>query len=496
MSFPDPREFQSGAHNMLRKGFADGHRVQMLMAPTGAGKTYLGLRVINEAIQKGRRGIFVCDRTTLIEQTSAVADRYGMHEHGVIQADHWRRNDHPFQICSVQTIAARQWPKADVIVIDEAHTMYKTWTDHALTTNAAVIGLSATPFSTGLGKIFTNLVNATTMHDLTESGVLVPMRVLSCTRANMDGAKIVAGEWSDAVAEERGLGIVGDVVSEWKQYAENRKSICFGATIKHCEELARQFVSAGVMAAVFTSHTTDAERKMLLDEFSKEDSALRVLISVEALAKGFDVPSVSCVIDCRPLRKSLSTAIQMWGRGLRCAPGKTDCILMDHSGNILRFLKDYEEVYFNGLDSLDDGEKLDRQPRVDDKKDDEEKKCPSCGYKPFAVRCMSCGFEYRSVTQVEHEASSGITEIRIGKSKVADSQKELWSQLCSYADQHSAPEKALWRARYLFKDVVGTMPPTTWVFNPGAKVPRALVNKILSQNIAYRKAMQKAGVRA
>ena len=89
---------------------------------------------------------------------------------------------------------------------------------------------------------------------------------------------------------------------------------------------------AGVMAAVFTSHTTPTERKALLDEYRKPDSDLRVLISVEALAKGFDVPDVGCVVDCRPLRKSLSTAIQMWGRGLRASPetGKTDCILLDH----------------------------------------------------------------------------------------------------------------------------------------------------------------------
>jgi superfamily II DNA or RNA helicase len=45
------------------------------MAPTGAGKTYLGLRICNEAMQKGKRAVFLCDRTTLINQTSTVADR-------------------------------------------------------------------------------------------------------------------------------------------------------------------------------------------------------------------------------------------------------------------------------------------------------------------------------------------------------------------------------------------------------------------------------------
>ena len=109
-----------------------------------------------------------------------------------------------------------------------------------------------------------------------------------------------------------------------------------------------------------SANTLPAEREQILKEFRKPDSILRVLVSVEALAKGFDVPDVSCVIDCRPLRKSLSTAIQMWGRGLRASPttGKTDCILLDHSGNITRFAEDFEAIFYNGLDALDAGEKL------------------------------------------------------------------------------------------------------------------------------------------
>jgi len=129
------------------------------------------------------------------------------------------------------------------------------------------------------------------------------------------------------------------VVAEWVKFGEGRKTIAFGASIAYCEALAGRFNEAGILADVFTSKTDEATRERLLEEFRKPDSAIRVLISVEALAKGFDVEDIGCVIDARPLRKSLSTAIQMWGRGLRSSPGtgKTDCILLDHSGNVLRF---------------------------------------------------------------------------------------------------------------------------------------------------------------
>lgn len=494
-AFPEPRPFQVAAHESLRAGRKSGHKNQVLMAPTGAGKTYLGLRIAHEALAKGSRVIFVCDRTTLINQTSETADRYGLHEHGVIQASHWRFNpEYRLQIASAQTLQNRGWPDADVIIIDECHTQMKVVTDHITTCDASVIGLSATPFSAGLGRIYSNLINATTMHELTQSGVLVPMRVFSCTRANMEGAATHGGEWTDKAAEERGMAIIGDVVAEWLKFGDNRKTIVFGSTIRHCEEIASQFNAVGVMAAVFTSKTSDAERKELLDEYRQPDSPLKILVSVEALAKGFDVPTVGCVVDCRPLRKSLSTAIQMWGRGLRGAPGhdKTDCILLDHSGNIIRFMEDFSNIYYNGLSALDDGEKLDKSVRKD-AQDEVPKGCPSCGFSPFAKRCICCGYERQPTALVESEAGE-MREIMLGKKKLADDALHLWQQVCAYASANSAPDKQKGRAAHLYRDMTGKWPPRHFRFDPEVQVPitNNVLNQIRRKNIAYRKAIGRA----
>lgn len=494
-TFPPPRAFQDAAHEKLREGRRAGNRCQMLMSPTGSGKTYLGLRVIHEAVRRGKRAIFVCDRTTLISQASAVADQYGLGAHGIIQASHWRTNlAHPFQIASAQTLARREWPEADVIVIDEAHTQMKVWTEHIQNCAASVIGLSATPFSPGLGKLFSHLVNAATMHELTEQGILVPMRVFCCTPTDMRGAATSGGEWTDAAAAERGMGIVGDVVAEWAKYAEGRKTIVFGATIKHCEEICRQFNEAGITAAVFCADTTAEQRECLLREYRKEDSTLRVLVSVEALAKGFDVPDVGCIVDCRPLRKSLSTAIQMWGRGMRSSPltEKKDVILLDHSGNILRFAADYSDIFYNGLRELDCGEQLDKAIRRDDE-EMEAKKCPSCGYTPFAKRCIACGFEHQSTALVEHEPGE-MREIMIGKRKLADDSRHLWEQVVTYARSHSAPEKQRGRASHLYKDIMGQWPPKAWTFDdtPNTEITRNVLNQIKAKNIAYSRAREKA----
>lgn len=490
-TFPPPREFQDRAHEQLREGARAGHRCQVLMAPTGAGKTYLGMRAIHEALLKYRSAIFLCDRTTLINQTSAVADKYGLASHGIVQANHWRV-DHMnrFQIASTQTLARRGWPKADLIIVDECHTQYKTWTDHIQETDAHVIGLSATPFSTGLGRLFTNLVNAATMDELTKAGVLVPMVVYTGKRIDMTGAETKAGgEWADSAAAQRGMEIIGDVVTEWSKYAAGRKTIVFGATIAHCEEMARQFNEVGIRAACFTADTTAEERAELLAAFVP-GGHLQVLISVEALAKGFDATWVGCVCDCRPLRKSLSTAIQMWGRGLRCSPetGKTDCILLDFSGNIQRFADDYSDIFYNGLSALDSGEKLDKVIRKDDEEDKEGKSCPSCGYRPCGKRCISCGFERVSQSLVSAVAGE-MAEFKVGKATIGD-KMDVWAQSVTLCRSQGNPDTAPGRAFHLYRSITGVAPHGLPRFDetPNVTVSRAVLNKHRANMIAYRAA--------
>ena len=99
---PTPRPFQESAHQALRQGFAEGHRRQLVCAPTGAGKTILALRVAHEALLRGKRVVFLADRTTLINQTSAAADAVGLSAHGIIQAQHWRR-DPGLRLCCTKT---------------------------------------------------------------------------------------------------------------------------------------------------------------------------------------------------------------------------------------------------------------------------------------------------------------------------------------------------------------------------------------------------------
>ena len=500
--FPPLREFQISAHEALRNGYKAGHRNQLIMAPTGSGKTLLSMNIIHEALKKGKRAMFVCDRTTLINQTSEVADSLGLSAHGIIQADHWRYDlSLPFQIASVQTLARRNWPETDLVVVDEVHAMYKPWVDYAMSGKSPVIGLSATPFSDGLGKIFTNLINATTMDALVKSGILVPMDIRSCVKIDMRGAATAGGEWTDGAAQERGMEIIGDVVKEWINHADNRKTIVFGPTIAWCEEQCRAFNECGIEAAVLTSHTKADERAAIFERFGPHDSSLRVLISVEALAKGYDKKDISVVCDCRPLRKSLSCAIQMWGRGARSSPetSKADFRLLDFSGNIIRFMKDFSDIYYNGLSELDMGEKLDKTIRKDEEDEKKVKSCPSCSFSPYAGHCIACGHQAKSVSMTTAEAGQMKKLAMMGAEQSAAEKAafiKTWHEVCTYSRAMSGDtEKQRKRAFAMYKGITGSWPERGLTFEsaPNVVVSRQVNNKIRQQQIAYAKSRSAHG---
>ena len=118
-------------------------------------------------------------------------------------------------------------------------------------------------------------------------------------------------------------------------------------------------------------------------------------MSCDALAKGFDVPDVRVCILCRPLRKSLTTHIQQIGRVMRSAPGKDKALVIDHTGNALRFLHDTVDFWANGVDRLDESAEKDRTARTVTPKERKELVCFGCQaiMPPGSPVCLACGRE-------------------------------------------------------------------------------------------------------
>lgn len=463
------RDYQQASVEGLREGIRTGHRSQILCAPTGAGKTICAAYLMSEARGKQSRVAFLVDRIALVDQTSAVLDEYGI-DHGIQQAGHWRNRGYEYiQVCSAQTIEKRGFfPDMKLMIVDEAHCMRRATIElikHR--PDLRVIGLTATPFARGMGEVYTRVVNVTTTNRLISEGWLVPLTMYAAREADMTGAKIVAGEWSEKDIEDRGLKIVGDIVAEWvdktnRHFGKPVKTIVFSATVPHGDELCRQFNAAGFnFQQISYKDTNDERRRELIAEFRKPDSAIDGLVSCEVLAKGFDVPDVLCGIAARPYRSSLSSHIQQLGRVMRPSPGKTFGLWLDHAGNALRFMKETEEIFAAGVSDLKDG--LDGKARKEPtEKEKDAIKCAKCGFiLPASARvCPACGHERRRQSLVESVAGVMVELGHNGKPlpNFLQDREAVWRQLCGYAlERKGGDEDAARRfAQAQYKNLYGS----------------------------------------
>lgn len=471
------RDYQVQSVEGLRDGFRDGHRSQLLVAPTGAGKTVMAAYVMAEAKRKNTRTAFVVDRVNLVDQTSATLDHYGI-DHGVIQAGHWRRRLYePIQVCSAQTLEKREsFPDLKLLIIDEAHCMRKQTIELIRNrSDLRVLGLTATPFTEGMGELYGNVVNVTTTNALIADGFLVPLKVYAAVKPDMTGAKVVAGEWTDREIAERGRTIIGDIVTEWVAKTDLHfggpvKTIVFAASVDHGAELCEAFMAAGHnFQQISYRDANDDRRRELIAEFRKPDSAITGLVACEVLTKGFDVPDVLCGIAARPYRKSFSSHIQQLGRVMRPAPGKEFALWLDHAGNAMRFWRDQQELFAHGVQSLDSGSP-DKKPRKESDAEEAEGQylCARCKFvmPPAATICPSCGHERPRRNRVETEsgvmvAIDGMQQAASGKYAFLADREAIGRQLAYLAIERKGdgtPEAHRF-ALAQYRHIYGHFPP-------------------------------------
>ena len=482
----DLRDYQRAAFDAAREFIRQGKRRVLINAPTGSGKTVLASALMEMVREKGNRANFVVDRLSLIQQTSDTFFRYGL-DHGVVQSSHpLYRPSLGIQLCSVQTLSRRGWPESHVDVFDEAHVLHATHKARIEHGGSIVIGLTATPFTKGLGKYFDAVVNVTTTRKLIEDGWLAPYRIFSCAEPDMTGVAVKStGEWDDTQASKKALEVVGDVVAEYLKHGENRKFICSAVDTLHVEELQRQFLAAGINVASYTYKDKEDDRAETTAEFRKPGSLIRGLITVTAASRGFDVPDVSCVIMARPLRKSLAEHIQLFGRGLRIAEGKTDCLVLDHSGNCARFFADCEDFFDNGIDGLDDGKP--KEKKKAEKAEVEPVKCPSCRalHRP-APFCPVCGHEYPKRAAVQHVP--GTLKELIAGGHHRELTRNLWPQVMAYCLERREGDAARRQALAIYRDMTGDWPRAKWEnTQPADDLSAEVRNRIRAQQIGFAK---------
>ena len=389
------RDYQVEALDALRENIRQGVRQQILCMGTGAGKTHVAAAMIAAAQAKGSRVAFVADREVLVLQTSERLLSAGI-DHGVTMGSQSFNRNAAVQVCSAQTLEARGWwPDIDLMIVDEAHTVRKQTVRHMAEMDILTIGLTATPFTVGLGKHYQTVVNACTTDYLVDKQWLVKPRVYKAEKIDMAGERLNAGEWSDKSVERKALPIIGDIVSDWVRYTNREyggpaKSLIFCATVALCEEVCREFRDAGYEFEVASYRDRDkSDRRAKVRALERGN--IHGLISCEALAKGFDVPDIKVISFARPYRNSLSGVIQVIGRGMRSAPGKDRFILLDHSTNYLRFAGEIEDFWANGVNKLDCNDR--KESKASRAEPDTTRECKGCGLvmPAQAEVCPGCG---------------------------------------------------------------------------------------------------------
>jgi superfamily II DNA or RNA helicase len=368
------------------------------------------------------------------------------------------------------------------MIVDEAHAMRKQTIEFIKNNpEIKVIGLSASPFTKGLGNVYEHVVSTVTTKELVDQKVLCPLRVFVAKEIDMTGAKKVAGEWSQAESTKRGMQITGDIVSEWIKktheiFGRPRKTIIFCSGVEHGADLSKKFAEQGYNFISISYKDDDEFKRDVIEDFSKPDTEIHGLIATDILTKGFDVPDVMIGVSARPFSKSLSSHVQQMGRVMRGYPDKEFAVWLDHAGNYVRFQEDWEEIYNNGVHDLDDAREKTKKEKTE--KEKEAAKCPKCGHlwAGGSDTCLHCGYTREKRSMVE-SVPGEMEELKAAASRES---KQEWYSMCQYMVRYHGWSNSRMLASY--RDKFGV-----W--------PKGLVDSVKTPDIAFEKATKAALIR-
>lgn len=405
------RDYQLKAIDQIREEFMRGHKKVLLVMPTGSGKTVVFCKMVKDGIAKGKKpGIIVRGRK-LVDQASKRLFREGV-DHGVLMANHWNfKPSKTAQACSIDTLIARSIDlnRFDFMVVDEAHLFSpeskagKKIKDY----RGYVVAVTATPYvDGGMRHLSDVMLRPIGMQDLIDQGHLVGFRIFAPSEPDLDGVQIQNKDYKNDQLEERMVAgqLTGKIIDHWIKIAIDRPTICFAVNIHHSKLLVDKFKEAGINAEHCDADTSDKERENIIKRL--ENGTTKIICNVGILCTGVDIPSLGAIILARPT-KSYNLYIQQCGRGTRTYEGKSDCILLDHAGNVRR----------HGFPTLEPEVDLDGQIKKTSTPL-ESKVCKDC----FAVyrgkACPSCGkIEVENKKEII-ESSEELKELKISSDPI------------------------------------------------------------------------------
>lgn len=405
------REYQQRTIDKLYEWWGEHDGVPIVSVPTGGGKSVIIAELVRglwESWPEHRpRTVVLVPSKELAEQNAAklramlpAGLRVGYYSASLKQ----KAPDADVIVATIGSIYKHAHLIGNIkcVVIDECHRVgtdgadtgqyRKFLSDLSALCEYRCVGYTATEFrgdglwlTAGKHPFFDGIACKVHIRELLDAGhlaplVLPPEGTSVGTRIDTDGIKTTSGDYNIGELSERVDQYITAAAGEAVVLAAERKKwIAFTPTVENAEHLAELLNGHGVTSAVVCGSTTAEERAASIEAFRA--GRIRCLVTVLALATGFDVPDIDCILWLRPT-KSPVLYCQGAGRGLRTAPGKTDCLWLDFSDTSER------------MGPVDTVRGRSKKATQDEEAKAPSKACPECGNEVHAavMVCEACGY--------------------------------------------------------------------------------------------------------
>ena len=349
------REYQTRTIDQLYAWFEAGNTGNpCLVLPTGSGKSHIIAALCKDALQSWpeTRILMLTHVRELISQNAEKMRQHWPNAPLGIYSAGLKRKElgESITFAGIQSVRtkAKQIGHVDLVIIDEAHLVshkdeggYRALLNDlsVINSNLRIVGLTASPYRLGHGyitdkpAIFDALIEPVSIEELIHKGFLSTLRSkLTVTKLEVEGVHKRGGEYIEAELQaavdtsDKNRLLAAEIV----RLGHSRKSwLVFCAGVDHAQHIAIALQAQGITTECVTGETPSNERDRILTDFKA--GRIRALTNANVLTTGFDAPNIDLIAMLRPTM-SPGLYVQMAGRGLRIAPGKTDCMVLDFAG--------------------------------------------------------------------------------------------------------------------------------------------------------------------
>lgn len=385
----------------------------LIVLPTGTGKSLVIAEICRrvDEMDKKARVIIATHVSELVAQNYAEFVSYypdadaGIYSAGLNRRQSGRR----FTFGGIQSCYrnVEDFPAIDILIVDEAHTiphssegMWRSFIADLRLMNPylKVIGLTATPYRMksgmlhkGKDALFDEIVFEYNVGDAVKEGYLSEISntsdesgeeikldtYLDVSKVGVRGGEYIEKELQAAVDIDR---LTQACVKEIMKHGKNRGSwLIFCSGVAHAEHVRDALMTYGVTCESVSTNTSKGERSRILSSFKSGE--IKSVTNNNVLTTGFNAPGVDMIAFLRPT-KSPGLWVQMLGRGMRLAPGKENCMILDFTNNTAQF---------GVIDKIVVDTK-----KKETKGDAPVKVCPECFATCFAGcrTCPDCNYEF------------------------------------------------------------------------------------------------------